>query len=114
MTFLLTYLFLPKKIETHEVEKVVNRNIIVHKIRTVLKDGTITTITDSHDLSHEIQRESTKKTVGLNQKRLLVFGGIDPLHRDDWIVGMSYNLLGPVDIGASYREGVLITAGLRF
>lgn len=120
------YFLMPTKIvtkdvlKTVEVEKVVNHDIITHQIKTVYKDGTITTVTDSHDLSKdsvqtkEVIKESTKSTRGLNMKRVLVLGGIDPLDRNKWIVGASYNVLGPFDAGFIYQRGPFVTLGLRF
>ncbi len=111
---LLTYLFLPTKIETHEVEKIVNRDVIVHQVKTITKDGKITIITDTQDKSKEASTEKTLKQTTMNQKRLLVYGGINPIHQDKWLAGASYNVWGPVDIGYVYQDGNYITLGARF
>ncbi len=120
------YFLLPTKIEikevvkTVEVEKIVNRDVIKHQVKTIYKDGTIKIVTDSHDKSKDVEtvkevvKESTQKVTGINTKRLLIMGGVNPLHRDQWLAGMSYNVLGPVDVGCLYQNGIFITAGVRF
>lgn len=126
---LAVYFLMPTKIETHEVEKVVervvNRDVVKHSVKTVYKDGTVTVVTDTQDKSKEVAKEilkeSTKKTVGLNSKKVLIYTGINPLERSKWLVGASYNFLGPIDVGFvyigsqdSYKHSGFVTAGLRF
>lgn len=111
---LLTYLFLPTKIETHEVVKTVVQDKIIHQVKTVHKDGTVTVVTDTHDVSHETSHDESKKLTGYNPKKILVYGGTQILHGSNWIVGGSYNIYGPLDVGIVYRDGVYLTAGLRF
>ncbi len=110
----LTYLFLPTKIETHEIEKIVNRDVVAHSVKTIRPDGTVTVVTDTKDLSRETVKDVSKKQVGYNGKKLLVYGGMSPIHRDRYVVGGSYNVYGPIDIGVSYQSGIYITVGLRF
>ena len=120
------YFLMPTKIETKEVvktvevEKIVNRDVIKHQVKTIYKDGTVKIVTDSHDKSKDVEtvkevvKETTEKTTGINSKKLLVFGGINPIHRDQWLTGVSYNVVGPFDVGAVYQSGVYVTLGLRF
>jgi len=117
---------MPTKIEIKEVEKVVevekivNRDVIKHQVKTIYKDGMIKIVTDSHDKSKDVEtskevvKETTQKTVGLNEKKLLVYAGVNPIDINNYLVGASYNLLGPFDVGAAYQDGVYITVGLRF
>lgn len=111
---LLTYLFLPTNIETHEIEKIINRDVVIHSVKTIRPDGTVTIITDTKDHSLEAVKDVSKKITGYNGKRLLVYGGINPIHTDKWLAGASYNIWGPVDIGYVYASGNYITLGGRF
>lgn len=110
----LTYLFMPTKVEVKTEEVVKFKDRIVHQVKTITKDGKVTIITDTHDVSHETIKKEHSKTTGLNQKRLLVYGGVNVLDKDKWALGASYNVYGPFDIGATYQSGVYLTAGIRF
>ena len=111
---LLTYLFLPTKIETHEVVKTVVQDKIIHQVKTVYKDGTVTVVTDTHDVSYETLKEEFKKITGLNDKKFLLYGGVNPIHINNYVLGASYNVYGPFDVGANYQDGIYVTVGVRF
>lgn len=119
---LLTYVFLPTKIETREVAIVKEAKVQVHYVYKKVKkpDGSIeeTTQADSSSQSHEAAKDISKKITGYNEKRLLFYGGFNPIERTQWDAGISYNVIGPVDVGVLVVKldnfGGFINLGMRF
>lgn len=125
-----TYLLAPSKIKIQEKEKIVIQKVEVIKdqaIRTkktkVTKpDGTIIEKeTFDHTIMENIiaqkaeaSREIEKTITNFNNKRLLIYGGVNPLQAHQYNLGMSYNLWGPFDVGASFDGRAFVTVGIRF
>lgn len=120
-----TYFFLPERIETKIVEKVVDRQvdrqIDVKTKKTTSPDGTIVEekqISSNTKTDETVSEKQFQKTE-TNPKRLLVYVGKDILHPADrsYIAGFSYKLWGPLDVGAQYNSkgnGIYGTIGIRF
>ncbi len=120
---LTTYFILPAKIETvietKIVEKQVDRHVDVVTKKTTKNDGTI--VEEKHIVSDTKTVEDTKENkyrkTETNPKRLLVYVGKDPLTQRAYIGGFSYQLWGPLDVGAQYsvlNKKFYITVGIRF
>lgn len=121
----LTYTIMPEKIETVEVEKVVEKivekQVDVSKKKITKPDGTIIEETNvsSNTQSNETSKEETYKKTETNPKRILVYVGQDILHpaNREFIAGFSYRLWGPLDVGGQYNSkghGLYATIGIRF
>lgn len=127
---LLVYFLAPNKIKIVEKEKIVVKYVETQhteqthqeKTKVTKPDGTIiekeTTQTGLSDISlnleHEVSKETEKTITNFNKKQFLIYGGVNPLDRKNFVVGSSYNFLGPLDVGLSYSDHVFFTVGIRF
>lgn len=118
----MTYFVLPPKTKTVVEEKIVlkevEKKVDVVVTKTIKPDGTIKEKKVVRSVTQTKEKEESEKKLLLkqNERRFFVYGGVNVFEHNRYAMGLSYQLLGPIHVGAQYvtpAQG-FITLGVRF
>jgi hypothetical protein len=62
----------------------------------------------------EIEKKEEKKITKIKNNKFSIYGAVDSFNHSEWLVGLSWNIIGPLEVHGIYNSGFFIGAGVRF